>query len=226
MIPALRRRQRRQVPVVALPSGIACSVGGCASLNAQGCSYRDRRGRSCNLACCHAHGITLHGASYCRRHASTIRAITAPAGHANGVADLNDRAPSLISWIANDVDDAIRTLLANAARSGERIITDGYVQLTRDIVRRSRWERSWRIVDNTGLVLKVSLYIDEGDSSLVHMRVGDVLVGEGVPPWIARRNRGEEVAAAIDISQRQQFYRSIEMTIASALQDRNLFRRD
>ena len=50
----------------------------------------------------------------------------------------------------HDVDDAIRTLLATAAQSGERVITDGYVQLTRDIVRRARWERSWRIVDNTG----------------------------------------------------------------------------
>jgi hypothetical protein len=226
VIPVRRRRERRQEPVVAPPSGIACCVGSCVSLNAQVCSYRDRRGRTCSIACCNAHGIALNGARYCRRHASTVRAITAPAGHANGVAGLQDRAPSLISWIANDVDDAIRTLLATAARSGERVITDGYVQLTRDIVRRARWERSWRIVDNTGLVLKVSLYIDEGDGSLVHMRVGDLLVGEGVPPWIARRGQGEDVAAAIDISQRQQFYRSIEATIAAALQDRDLFRRD
>jgi hypothetical protein len=226
VISGLRRRQRRQEPVVAPSSGIACSVRTCASLNAQVCSYRDRRGRVCSLACCEPHSIAVAGSTYCRRHASTVRAITPPAGHANGVADLQDRAPSLISWIANDVDDAVRTLLATAARPGERIITDGYVQLTRDIVRRARWERSWRIVDNTGLVLKVSLSIDEGNDSLVHMRVGDLLVGQGVPPWIARRDQGDDVATAIDISQRQQFYRSIEATIAGALQDRNLFRRD
>ncbi len=151
---------------------------------------------------------------------------TAPAGHANAVADLQDRAPSLISWIADDVNEAIRTLLVTAARTGERVLTDGYVQLTRDIVRRARWERSWRIVDNTGLVLKISLYIDDGDDSLVHVRVGDLLVGEGVPPWIARRGQGEDVAAAIDISQRRQFYNSIESAIAEALQDCDLFRRD
>lgn len=163
MISAPWRRQRRQQPGVTPPSGTACSVAGCLSLDAQVCSYRDRRGRTCSVSCCHPHSLA---------------------------------------------------------------VADDYVQLTRNIVRRARWERSWRIVDNTGLVLKLSIYIDEGDDSLIHVRVGDVIVGEGVPPWIARRAQGEGVAATIDIAQRQQFYGSIEATIAGALEDRELFRRN
>lgn len=155
-----------------------------------------------------------------------MRAITAPAGHANAVPDLQDRAPSLINWIAKDIDAPLRALLAKAARSGERVITDGYVQLTRDIVRRARWERSWRIVDNTGLVIKVVIYIDEGDDSLVHVCAGDLIVGEGVPPWIEHRRKGDDVAVTIDISQRQRFYNSIQDAIAGALLNRDLFRRD
>lgn len=75
-------------------------------------------------------------------------------------------------------------------------------------------------------VLKVSLFIDEGDGVLVHMRVGELVVGEGAPPWIARRLQGTDVGATIDISQRQQFYSSIASTVGGALQDRELFRRN
>jgi hypothetical protein len=142
------------------------------------------------------------------------------------VPDLEDRAPSLVNWIANDTDQAIRVLLTQAARAGEQVVTDSYVQLTRDHSRRSRWQRSWRLVDHTGLVLKVSIYIDEGHDSLVHLRVGDLVVGEGVPPWIARRLKGDEVAVTIDIAQRQLFYSSIEEAIAVAVQDGSNFRRD
>ncbi len=226
MISVLLRRQRRNETAVVLPSGIACSAVDCLSRDAQICSYRDRRGRSCNVAGCPAHSIALEGAGYCRRHAGTVRAIAAPAGHANAVPDLQDRSPSLVNWIANDIDAPIRALLARAARPGERVITDGYVQLTRDIVRQARWERSWRLVDNTGLVLKVVIYITEGDDSLVRVCAGDLLVGEGVPPWIERRRKGDHVLATIDISQRQRFYASIQDAIAGALLDRELFRRD
>ena len=153
-----------------------------------------------------------------------MRAVTAPIGHANGLPDLEDRAPSLINWIAHDIDGPVSALLAAVARRGERVIIDGYVQRTRDIIRRARWERSWRLVDDTGLVLKVSIFIDEGDDSLVHVRVGELTVAEGTPPWISGRQ--ETVAVSIDLAQRQRFYDTLIEAIGEAVKDKRLFRRD
>jgi hypothetical protein len=228
MISAFRRgkpRTETPVPVVAVgPTGIPCSARGCVDANAQPCGYRERHGKNCGAARCAAHGVVLDGVTYCRRHASTIQAIDTPSGHANDVADVDDRAPSLVNWIANDLDKDVRKLLAEAAQPGEDVLTDGFVQLTRDKVRRARWERSWRIVDHTGLVLKVVIYTDEGDDSLVHVRVGDRLVAEGVPPWITGRQDGESTPA-LEISRRQQFYGSLEESIGAALNQAANFRR-
>jgi hypothetical protein len=47
--------------------------------------------------------------------------------------------------------------------------------------------------------------------------VGCEAVAGGVPPWIARRRDGQDVEAAIDISQRQLFYRYLEETISEAV---------
>jgi hypothetical protein len=230
MISAFRRGKPRaeapEAPAVAVgPSGIPCSARGCVDENAQQCGYRDRHGKSCGVARCSAHGVVLHGVTFCRRHASTVQAIDAPSGHANDLADVDDRAPSLVNWIANDLDEDVRKLLAETAQPGEDVLTDGFVQLTRDKVRRARWERSWRIVDHTGLVLKVGIYTDEGDDSLVHVRVGDRLVAEGVPPWIANRQDGEDSTPTIEISRRQQFYSSLVESIGAALKQAANFRR-
>jgi hypothetical protein len=43
------------------------------------------------------------------------------------------------------------------------------------------------------------------------------MVADGVPPWIARRREGQEVEAAIDVSQRQLFYRFLEENISGAV---------
>jgi hypothetical protein len=43
------------------------------------------------------------------------------------------------------------------------------------------------------------------------------MVADGVPPWIARRREGQEVEAAIDVSQRQLFYKFLEENISSAV---------
>lgn len=227
MISAFRRgKPRADAPAAAVgPSGIPCSVRGCVDANAQLCLYRDRHGKPCRVARCAAHGVVLHGVTYCRRHAGTVQAIDTPSGHANDVADLDDRAPSLVNWIANDLDEDVRKLLTDAAQPGEDVLTDGFVQLTRDKVRRARWERSWRIVDHTGLVLKVGIYTDEGDDAIVHVRVGDRLVAEGVPPWIASRQQGDESAPAVEFSRRQQFYSSLGESIGAAVKRASNLRR-
>lgn len=199
------------------PTVSMCTLRGCTNEGAQLCAYRDRRGRACTAAFCSAHSVQFSGISYCRRHAGTVQAIGELAKDPNGFPDLNDRAPSLVNWISRDLDQSVRRLLGRAARSGESVIVDESVRLAHDPARKARWERAWRIVEHTGLVLKVTVHVSEENDSLVHVRVGTEMVADGVPPWIARRREGQEVEAAIDISQRQLFYRFLEENISAAV---------
>ena len=141
------------------------------------------------------------------------------------VPDLSDRAASLVNWIARDLDVSIRASLTHAARVGETVLADEYVHLVRDQTREARWERGWRIVDHTGLVLKVTLFVNDSDDSVVFIRLGEVIIASGTPPWIANRGQGFTPEASIDVAQRQTFYDSIETAIAAALRDASFYRR-
>jgi hypothetical protein len=171
----------------------------------------------CTAAFCPDHGATLYGVTYCRRHAGTVQAIGELAADPNGRPDIDDRTPSLVNWIARDLDQHIRTLLTNAARQGESIVVDESVRLSRDNKRNLRWERSWRLVESTGLVLKITVHVSEENDALVRINVGSEMVADGIPPWIARRRMGEEVDVAIDVAQRKLFYQYLEERIAGAV---------
>jgi len=160
---------------------------GCKNQTAQLCAYRDRRERSCSAAICPAHSISLGGVVYCRRHAGTVQAIGELARDQSAHPDIDDRAPSLVDWIARDIDKDIRTLLARTARPGESLLADDAARLAHDFHRNARWERSWRLIEHTGPILNVTLHVAEDDDELVHVRVGTETVADGVPPWIARR---------------------------------------
>jgi hypothetical protein len=219
MISSFRRGKGHDAAPAAeeTPSTVACTIRGCENQGAQVCAYRDRRGRSCATACCSAHGVSVAGVIYCRRHAGTVQAVGTATDIPGGIPDINDRAPSLVNWIARDLDTAVRANLQQIAHPGETVLADEHVHLARDQVRRGRWSRSWRLIDHTGLVLKVTVYTNDDDDSTVHILVGGVTVPCGIPPWIARRRDGSDVEAAVDISQRRVFYQSLETTIAAAI---------
>jgi hypothetical protein len=213
-----RRRQEQPIaPAEPASTGVTCGLPGCSNHNALPCSYRDRRGRMCPAAFCAEHGVSIAGVPYCRRHASTVQAIGPLASDPNGRPDLDDRTPSLVNWISRELDGHIRSLLESTAREGETVVSDDAVRLSRDNNRNLRWERSWRLVENTGLVLKVTVHVSEENDSLVRINVGSEMVADGIPPWIARRRMGEEVDVAIDVAQRQLFYKYMEESIATAV---------
>lgn len=214
---ALFRRREHPLPAPRPASALVCTMRGCANRSAQLCAYRDRRERSCSATICPAHSISLGGVVYCRRHAGTVQAIGELALDQSGHPDVDDRAPSLVDWIGRDIDRDIRRLLARAARPGESVLADESARRTHDFRRNTRWERSWRLVEHTGPILNVTLHVTEDNDSLVHVRVGTETVADGVPPWIARRREGQDVEAAIDISQRRLFYRYLEETISDAV---------
>ena len=154
-----------------------------------------------------------------------MQAIDTSSGLPVTVPDVSDRAASLVNWIARDLDGSIRTSLKRAARAGESVVADDYVHLVRDQTREARWERGWRIVDHTGLVLKVTLFVNESNDSLVYIRLGEIIMASGTPPWIGNRSAGASAEASIDLAQRQTFYESIETAIAASLRDPSFYRR-
>lgn len=217
---SLFRRKRPEPPAPPpepVATGIACSVPGCPNSDALTCEYRDRRGHLCRVAFCPDHGAVIEGVPYCRRHASTVRAIGVLASDPNGRPDVNDRTPSLVNWISRELDGHIRQQLEATAKEGESVVADDVVHLSRDSNRNLRWERSWRLVEHTGLVLKISINVSEENDALVRIIVGSEMVADGIPPWIARRRMGEDVDVAIDVAQRQLFYQYLQESIAKAV---------
>src|ERR1700691_600063 len=212
-----RRSESPASPAQAVRTGVQCSVPGCPNSDALTCEYRDRRGRMCPVAFCPNHGDVIEGVPYCRRHASTVRAIGSLATDPNGRPDLNDRTPSLVNWISRELDKHIRAQLEAAAQEGESVVADDAVHLSRDYNRNLRWERSWRLIESTGLVLKIVISVSEENDALVRINVGSEMVADGIPPWIARRRVGEDVDVAIDVAQRQLFYQYMQESIARAV---------
>ncbi len=202
-------------PEVPLSTGVACKVAGCASDNAQPCAYRDGRGRACRTVCCPDHGTSTAGKFYCRRHAGVIRAVGAQQTPQGGLPDVDNRAASLVNWIARDLDANVRRLLSGVAKAGESVIADETVHVARDFNRKARWEQSWRLVDHTGVILKVTLQVLEENDSLVRVHVGSGVIADGVPPWIARRTEDSDVAT--DAAQRQRFYQWLDESIFMAV---------
>jgi hypothetical protein len=202
------------------PAGVAtllCDARGCANYTAVKCTYRDRRGRACTATFCPNHHAKVDGAVFCRRHASTIAAIGERGKDPNARPDIDDRGASLVNWISRDLDGPVRTLLNKVSQSGERVLVDGEVSLAHDVNRRARWERSWKLVESTGVIIKVTISVLEENDSLVHVRVGTEMVADGVPPWIAQRREGHELTASVDESQRRLFYRFLEENITAAV---------
>ncbi len=201
--------------VVVPNTGILCNFPDCTNETAQPCAYRDGRGRACRAAYCPEHGTAVEGKLYCRRHAGVVRAVGAEATPSGGLPDVDNPAPSLVSWIARDLDANVRRLLSSAARTGESVIADETVHVARDFNRKARWEQSWRLVDHTGVILKVTIQVLEENDSLVRVHVGSGVIADGVPPWIVRRAETSDMAS--DTAQRQRFYQWLDESIFMAV---------
>jgi hypothetical protein len=202
-------------PVPVQSTGVVCKVAGCSNDTAQPCDYRDGRGRACRAVCCPDHGASTGGQFYCRRHAGILRAVGTEATQQGGLPDIDNRAPSLVNWIARDLDANVQRLLSGAAKTGESVIADDTVHVARDFNRKARWEQSWRLVDHTGLILKVTIQVMEENDSLVRVHVGSGVIADGIPPWIARRTEDSDVAT--DAEQRQRFYQWLDESIFLAV---------
>ncbi len=200
------------------PSGHErCAAEGCRRTDAVRCSYVDKRSRRCPTAWCSDHVAEVAGFPYCRRHASTMTAIEGGEVVA-GLPDLDNRAPSLVGWIARDLDAPIRELLERvAALAGANLVTDPVRLVITPGGSTRRWAKTWKVLDSTAVLSRVSIEVDEVDDCNVSARVDTELIGRGVPPWISNRQSGRQLDATADAAERAEFAaamaKSIELVV-------------
>ena len=195
---------------------VRCQASGCRR-DGEPCSYVDKRGRSCPTSWCLDHKVPVGGLPFCRRHASTLVALDGAEAIA-GLPDLDNRAPSLVGWIGRELDASIRDLLHRVAPNDDvAVITDPVRLLLSPGGDTRRWAKAWKILDDTSVVSRVSVEVDEQDDGEVCARVDTDLIGRGVPPWIEHRRAGVEVDAATYAVERHEFTaaiaRSIELVV-------------
>lgn len=194
-----------------------CAMAGCDRHDGTKCGYVDKRARSCPTGWCPEHAVTVGGLAFCRRHASTLTALDGGEPVA-GLPDLENRAPSLVGWMARELDGPVRELLTSVT-PGERagVVTEPVRLVLSPVDRARRWTKVWRTLDDTSVLTRVSVEVDEDDDCQVGARVDTELIGRGVPPWIEHRRRGEVVDAATDQAERREFLaamtRSIELVV-------------
>jgi hypothetical protein len=194
-----------------------CHMTGCRGRDGTQCSYVDKRGRSCPTSWCPEHEALVGGLPFCRRHASTMAALDGAEAIA-GLPDLDNRAPSLVGWMGRELDASIRDLLHSVApNDSAAVITDPVRLLLTPGGQSRRWAKAWKILDDTSVVSRVSVEVDEHDDCEISARVNTDLIGMGVPPWIEHRRAGVEVDAATDAAERIAFSaamaRSIELVV-------------
>jgi hypothetical protein len=181
-----------------------CLDGECSKPATCRCTYVDRRQVKCGTTWCDEHSRVVLGLPYCRRHATVAPSLS------NGffthmLPDVENRAPSLATWVGGELDTAVRIALTADAPHKDAYVVSGAVRPVR--VPGSTmpvWLRSWTLVDSTGVLQHVSIEVDEEDDRAVVVRVGGEPMGRHQPPWIGRP-RTETIAPELDAASRQAF---------------------
>ena len=198
------------------PGGFSrCTVAACAETDVTACAYVDRRQRPCNTAWCSLHLVVVHGMPLCRRHASVVRAIGTEPDRLASLPDLENRAPSLVNWVARDVDPHVREILQRYADRGTTIDESAIVPVGH--VTRRTWTRHWKVLSHTGFDVRISLMVAEAEDTMVRISVDGTVVAEMEPPWIARRRSGMTLSPEQDEAERAQFRRQLVDAVEARL---------
>jgi hypothetical protein len=195
-----------------------CSERGCPRLDGLVCGYVDRRGRRCGTAWCPDHRSLFDGYAFCRRHAGTVRAIGLDVVPRALAPDLDNRAPSLVNWVCNGLDERMRAFLIELIpRGSPDELGEERVHLIRAAEGKRRWDRSWKVFNHTGVTVKITVSVDEADDTTVIVRDGQRALVKAVPPWIDRRIRTLSVSEGQDEEERRIFYDWIFDRICTSL---------
>jgi hypothetical protein len=156
--------------------------------------------------------IVEAGRTYCERHHNMSRQMTARAGtiyELKGRPVMDDRRPTLVAAMVDDLDADVRQLLAAAFRehAGARVTTDTAVREARrttqsvtpesHVVATARnlsWTRGWAVSNSQGYLCRVNLEVPEGERTVVSLSVDGRVVYSGTPDLVSRQT-GQNLAS-------------------------------
>jgi hypothetical protein len=214
--------EQRMGPATQPTGDLLCTQPGCGRSTGLDCEYVDRRGRACGTAWCPDHRLVIDAHVYCRRHAGVMSAL--PAGYAGSAAplpDLDNRAPSLVSWVAREIDADLRQLLLaeSIPGQGSELLTDPVHPVFVGGDRRRAWERAWKLVDRHAGSLRVSLLVEECADAEVAVRVNSAIADRLSPPWIVQRLHGAQPPPEIDVQRRRDFNRRLLAIVRRGIEE-------
>jgi len=217
--PGVVEAHRLSEALARLEGSLSCSERSCEERSGVGCQYVDRRNRACKSAWCPQHRIVMDGQVLCRRHAGIVSALPKDNPTSAPLPDLENRAPSLVSWIARELDADIRALLLDRVTSstGAQLIADPVYLIFVGADRIRTWERAWKLATHTGTSLRVALLVDEEADTQIGVKIGASVIARETPPWILQRPEGSLLPPDQDSRLRQEFNAHLVSTISQGL---------
>ncbi|MGH7608522.1 MAG: hypothetical protein ACREOD_01060 [Candidatus Dormibacteria bacterium] len=199
--------------------GGGCDHHGCANKEAFRCLYRDRRAVDCSWAACTEHLRVVATRAYCLRHASIVEVMALAREQGTEVMppDLDSRSASLVMWVSRDLDQPVVERLVRWGDADMSIINDPAIRYTRpDRLRHDpgHWERVWALANRTGILLRVSLRVEDTRPETVILVGGTTHLLAAVPPWIQRHLAGDAAAASqSDLVERLAFQQQLLLAL-------------
>lgn len=158
-----------------------CSDRHCEARDAVRCAYVDSAGRRCGTAWCAEHRDSVDHVTYCRRHAGVMRALS-PA-LVSDLPGLDNRAPSLVSWVARLIDHDVRTLVGGLLIPAARVGSARVLPERHDGAR--VWVRRWTVFGTPPFTIELA--VSERSDTVVMLSAGSSLLFAAEPPWITAR---------------------------------------
>jgi hypothetical protein len=193
-------------------SDLPCTRIGCSATNAAPCAYVDRRGSACATAWCPDDQLLVAGQPYCPRHARVVRVLNADGPGSDPLPDVDNRAASLVDFIAEAVGPSMGLAL-HRAWPGDLTLDALPLAVQYAAPNRRRvWTRKWKLQSHTGTAVAATLAVAEDQDDILLVSVDSRPVADVVPPWIASRS------TAADPAVRQAFYDSVVEKVRVAIE--------
>jgi len=199
--PAAGPPARRRVPPLTSSltwdlGDVYCSARGCTQKTGLACSYIDRHERPCPTGWCPEHRYITHGAVFCPTHGRLLDG-TAGEFRESVRVDLGNVVPVVLSWIAQEVDAEISATMLQLAVEWHQALVLDPVHFALVGPRRVRtWERAWKICENLGPTLRVSIVVEEAEPGIVEARINARPVLRILVPWHESHGFGERPPSA------------------------------
>ncbi|GAC1338342.1 MAG: hypothetical protein NVSMB29_04020 [Candidatus Dormibacteria bacterium] len=193
-----------------------CMQRGCERSDVEQCAFSDRHERRCPTRWCPEHAAPSPGGTYCRRHAGVAQALRSQS-IPSSIPELDNRAPSLVHFVARALDPGVRALLEPRAAAGESVAVEA-VHVARG-PRSRRWEHAWALRTGAGHDrVRVAVEVDDHRDPELGLRVDQEVVSRSIPPWIGHRLRNEQIPDEQDAAEREDFYAALLDLIRESLE--------